>query len=110
MHDTDTPSTPSTPSTPTPYKTPTKERDTADLVALARGRIRLTRCPGGRITDNGFSNSPAPDYIYCAHCGIELTDVTNADFCGQPLDADGFTPFDTTVARRLLTRGGNCHD
>lgn len=77
----------------TTYVPPTEERDTKDLAMLAQGMLRLTRCPGGRINANGFT---------CMHCGVDYTDSENAGFCGQPLESDGYTPFDATVARRIM--------
>lgn len=76
------------------YVRPTEERDLKDLAALALGRMRLTRCPGGRYTDKQFPET------HCAHCGIDFSDEPG--FCGQPLDADGLTPFDATVAMRIM--------
>lgn len=78
------------------YPRPTEERDLKDLAALALGRMRLTRCPGGRYTDKQFPET------HCAHCGVDFTDRANLNFCGQPLDADGLTPFDATVAMRIM--------
>lgn len=73
------------------YTPPTDERITRDLVALARGRLAIANCPSGRPT---IKNQP------CAHCGVDFTD--DVGFCGQPLDEDGYTPFDATVARRIM--------
>jgi hypothetical protein len=72
------------------YNEPNAERITKDLVALARGRLMITECPSGRPT---IKNQP------CAHCGV---DFTEEGYCGQPVDEDGFTPYDTTVARRIM--------
>jgi hypothetical protein len=72
------------------YNTPSEERITRDLMALARGRLILTNCPSGRPT---IKNQP------CAHCGV---DFAGEGYCGQPVDDDGITPFDTTVARRIM--------
>lgn len=77
------------------YPRPTDERDLRDLAALAQGMMPLTRCPGGRWTTKNNS--------HCAHCGTDLFD--DPKFCGQPLDEDGFTPFDATVARRIMRDG-----
>ncbi len=73
------------------YISPTVDRDLRDLAALAQGRMPLARCNGGRWTDK--SN-------ICAHCGIDMED--NPNLCGQPLAEDGYTPFDATVAMRLM--------
>lgn len=73
------------------YTRPTDERDLRDLAMLAKGRLPLTRCNGGRWTDR--SN-------ICAHCGIDMED--NPGVCGQPLGEDGMTPFDATVAMRIM--------
>jgi hypothetical protein len=73
------------------YTPPSEERMTRDLVALARGRLMVTECPSGRPT---IKNQP------CAHCGV---DFELEGYCGQPLAEDGYTPFDTTVARRIMT-------
>ena len=73
------------------YTKASEERITRDLVALARGRMMLTECPSGR---------PTAKYQPCAHCGV---DFREEGFCGQPLEEDGFTPFDATVARRIMT-------
>ena len=75
----------------TNYISPTEDRDLMDLAMLAKGRLPLTRCNGGRWTDK--SN-------ICAHCGIDMED--NPNLCGQPLAEDGYTPFDATVAMRLM--------
>jgi len=72
------------------YIKPTEERDMRDLAALARGMVSLRRCPGGRYTPK--------DYV-CMHCGI---DFSGSSFCGQPLEDDGMTPFDASVARRIM--------
>jgi len=77
----------------TTYVRPTEERDTKDMVMLAQGMLRLTRCPSGRITPRGY---------VCMHCGVDYTATENAGFCGQPLEDDGYTPFDATVARRIM--------
>lgn len=74
------------------YVRPTEERDLKDLAALALGRMPMTRCPGGRYT--------AKDPDVCMHCGLNMWD--NPGVCGQPLDADGLTPFDATVAMRIM--------
>ncbi len=73
------------------YVRPTEERDLKDLAALALGMMPMTRCPGGRYTHKHY---------VCAHCGIDFSDEPG--FCGQPLDADGLTPFDATVAMRIM--------
>lgn len=73
------------------YIDPTETRDLMDLAALARGMMPLVRCPGGRYTHKSY---------VCMHCGVDYTDET--DFCGQPLREDGLTPFDATVARRIM--------
>ena len=80
------------------YIDPTDERDLMDLAALAKGRLRLARCPGGRYTDI----STAPYLTTCAHCGVSLLCAQEDSFCGQPLHEDGMTPFDATVARRIM--------
>lgn len=72
------------------YTPPTEERMKKDLVALAMGRLPLKYCPSGRPTVRGYA---------CAHCGV---DFELEGYCGQPLAEDGFTPFDTTVARRIM--------
>lgn len=74
------------------YIEPTKERDDMDLIMLALGRLRLSRCAGGRIIEKD------PDI--CAICGIDMR--ANPGFCGQPLQEDGYTPFDATVAKRIM--------
>ena len=74
------------------YPRPTDERDLRDLAALAQGMMPLTRCPGGRWTTKNNS--------HCAHCGISRWD--NPGLCGQPLGEDGYTPFDATVAMRIM--------
>lgn len=89
--DTDT----DTDTTNNPYITPNHDRDTQDLKMLAIGRLRLTRCPGGRWTDG-----VATLHATCAHCGIDMRE--DSTFCGQPLNEDGYTPFDATVARRIM--------
>lgn len=73
------------------YIDPVPERDLRDLAALAQGRLPLARCNGGRWTDR--SN-------ICAHCGIDMED--NPGVCGQPLGDDGLTPFDASVAMRIM--------
>lgn len=75
------------------YIEPSAERDNADLAKLALGMLRLTRCPGGRYNPKGY---------ICMHCGVDYTDEGNESFCGQPVEEDGFTPFDATVARRRM--------
>ena len=72
------------------YNKPSAERTTKDLVALAMGRLALTKCPSGRPTVKGY---------VCAHCGV---DFAEEGYCGQPLEEDGYTPFDTTIARRIM--------
>jgi hypothetical protein len=37
---------------------------------------------------------------FCVHCGVDTSD--DPGFCGQPVTEDGYTPFDTTVARRIM--------
>lgn len=74
------------------YVVPTSERHDRDLIALAMGALRITKCPGGRYTVRGS---------LCAHCGSDFS--ADPTFCGQPVDEDGVTPFDTTVARRIMT-------
>lgn len=76
----------------TNYVSPTVDRDLRDLAALAQGMMPLIRCPGGRYT--------AKDPDVCMHCGLNMWD--NPGVCGQPLDADGLTPFDASVARRIM--------
>lgn len=76
------------------YTTPSPERNTRDLVALALGHLPLTRCPGGRYTYKRSS--------ICSHCGIDYTLDENEGFCGQPVEGDGYTPFDAAVARRKM--------
>lgn len=73
------------------YTKASEERITRDLVALAKGRLILTECPSGR---------PAVRYQPCPHCGV---DFFVEGYCGQPLGEDGFTPFDATVARRIMS-------
>lgn len=73
------------------YTPPSEERMKKDLVALAMGRFTLSYCPSGRPTVKGY---------VCAHCGVDFEDE---GYCGQPLAEDGYTPFDTTVARRIMT-------
>lgn len=75
------------------YKRPNNVRDTKDLAALARGMMQLDRCPGGRYNVK---------VCVCMHCGIDYTDPDNDGFCGQPVEDDGYTPFDATVARRVM--------
>ena len=70
---------------------PNDERDTADLAAIAQGMLTVTRCPGGRYMVKGY---------FCVHCGVDTSD--DPGFCGQPVTEDGYTPFDTTVARRIM--------
>jgi hypothetical protein len=77
------------------YTTPSPERNTRDLVALALGHLPLTRCPGGRYTHKGYT---------CSHCGIDYTLDENEGFCGQPIGDDGYTPFDAAVARRKMLK------
>ena len=73
------------------YIEPTNERDNMDLAMLAMGRLRLTRCNGGRwVTKSNI----------CDLCGTDMED--NPGFCGQPLMEDGYTPFDATVAKRIM--------
>jgi hypothetical protein len=72
------------------YNQANEERVTRDLVALARGRMALVNCPSGRPTTKHYA---------CAHCGV---DFELEGYCGQPVDEDGFTPYDTTVARRIM--------
>lgn len=79
--------------TPDDYTTPSPERNTRDLVALALGHVSLTRCPGGRYTLKSY---------VCSHCGIDYTADENEGFCGQPVEEDGYTPFDAAVARRKM--------
>lgn len=76
-----------------PYVKPTHDRDLHDLAMLALGMMRTERCPGGRFNAKGF---------VCAHCGVNYTADENEGFCGQPLKEDGSTPFDATVARRIM--------
>lgn len=76
----------------TNYVSPTVDRDLRDLAALAQGMMPLIRCPGGRYTIR--------NHTVCAHCGINLYD--DPKFCGQPLAEDGYTPFDASVARRIM--------
>jgi len=73
------------------YTKANEERVTRDLVALARGRLVLTECPSGR---------PSLKWQPCAHCGVVFDEE---GYCGQPLEEDGFTPFDATVARRIMS-------
>ena len=73
------------------YTMANEERVKRDLIALARGRLILMECPSGR---------PTGRYQPCAHCGV---DFTEEGYCGQPLEEDGFTPFDATVARRIMS-------
>ena len=73
------------------YVKPNQRRDDMDLIRLAMGRLMLTRCPGGRLTDKAQ---------VCAHCGINMFD--NPGFCGQPVMGDGYTTFDATVAKRIM--------
>ena len=74
------------------YYKPSVDRDNMDLVRLALGRLPLTRCNGGRYVTR--SN-------ICDICGIDMEDMP--DFCGQPVNEDGYTPFDATVARRTMS-------
>jgi hypothetical protein len=73
------------------YIMPTSARLDRDYIALARGNLRIVNCPGGRPTLKGEA---------CAHCGVEIAD--DPKFCGQPVKDDGVTPFDATIARRIL--------
>jgi hypothetical protein len=75
------------------YVRPNPDRDTRDLTMLATGFLRLTHCPGGRFTVEGY---------VCMHCGTDYTDSDNEGFCGQPVKDDGYTTFDATVARRIM--------
>lgn len=72
------------------YNKPNEARDVRDLANLARGMMTLVRCPGGRYTSRGYA---------CMHCGVDYTDTP---LCGQPLHEDNYTPFDATVAMRIL--------
>ena len=73
------------------YTKASEERVKRDLIALARGRLPLDYCPSGRPTVKGY---------VCAHCGV---DFEYEGYCGQPLEEDGITPFDATVARRIMS-------
>jgi hypothetical protein len=74
------------------YIRPTSARLDRDYIALARGNLRIVNCPGGRPTLKGY---------VCAHCGVDFEEENNG-FCGQPVKDDGVTPFDATIARRIL--------
>lgn len=80
------------------YVTPSLERDLRDLAALAKGMMPLVRCPGGRYTVKGY---------LCMHCGVNLSEGNN--LCGQPLAEDGYTPFDATVAMRIMRESAAQH-
>ena len=75
------------------YVRPSLERDLRDLASLAMGMMRIARCPGGRYTTYGY---------VCMHCGVDYTLAENEGFCGQPVGEDSYTPFDATVARRIM--------
>lgn len=83
-----------------PYTTPSPERDTRDLRALALGYLPLTRCPGGRYIHTHY---------VCPHCGVDYTADGNEGFCGQPVGDDGYTPFDAAVARRKMQDSEEAH-
>lgn len=83
------------------YTRPNHDRDVRDLVMLARGMMPLTRCPGGRFTTKGY---------VCMHCGTDYTTEDNETFCGQPVEEDGMTPFDATVARRIMRESATKYD
>lgn len=74
------------------YNKPTTEREMRDLAMIARGMLRISRCPGGRLSPYGYT---------CVHCGVDFEGDEDG-FCGQPLHEDGMTPFDATVARRIM--------
>lgn len=76
------------------YTQPNTKRDVHDLSMLAKGMMRLERCPGGRYNVRGH---------ICMHCGVDYTN-DEPNFCGQPVGDDHFTPFDTTVARRIMRK------
>lgn len=78
------------------YNKPNDERNTKDLVAIVRGMVALTKCPGGRIVPKGY---------VCVHCGVDYTTRENEGFCGQPVREDGYTTFDAAVARRTMLEG-----
>jgi hypothetical protein len=82
------------------YSKPTQERLDKDYKALALGFLPITHCPSGRPTLKTHHN--------CAHCGVNLTDIANRGFCGQPLDEDG-NPQDMTVARRIMRNSMRRH-
>lgn len=90
---TDNPDTADTQTDTNPYVMPTRNRDLTDLAALAFGMMPIERCPGGRFNAKGY---------VCMHCGVDYTRYKDSGFCGQPLKEDGFTPFDATVARRIM--------
>ena len=81
------------------YVNPTSERLDRDLIALATGYMKITKCPGGRYTVKGH---------VCAHCGVDYS--ADPTFCGQPVEEDGVTPFDATVARRILRDSAKLYD
>ena len=75
------------------YTAPNDERMDKDLIALAKGYLSIVTCPSGRPSRKGLT---------CAHCGV---DYTKDNFCGQPVEEDGYTLFNAAVARRIMMKG-----
>jgi len=73
----------------TTYNVVGGERYRRDIYECASSFLLIVHCPSGRPVVNGYM---------CPHCGEDPTE----EFCGRPIDEDGFTEIDARKARDTM--------